>query len=409
MLETIRQYAWEKLGEAGEEPRLVEQHRDWYARLAERASGELSGPGQAAWLTRLEAEHDNLRAVLRRGLEDEGGAEVCLRLCHALHPFWVRHGYVAEGRRWIEAALSRGAGASARGRAKALYSLGHLAYLRGDEGSAKTFLEESAALQRAEGDKDGLSHTLAMLGAVLVDEDDYGRAQAVTEESLALARELGDRQRVAWVGVNLGNIALAQGELARAEGWYQESLTISREHGNTRRVGAALGRLGEVALQQGDLDRAERYLGESLEIARALDDEVLLAVLRDSLGDVAIRREQYDRAWVLHKEALVGFQGLENRVRSAYTLESMACTAAARGDAAGALRLAGAASRLRELLAVARTPDEREAFDACVNAARQTLGGEEAERAFAEGRAMTLEQAVVYALGLETDRERAER
>ena len=181
MLETIHEYAREKLQESGEAEEIGRAHTEYFLALAEEAEPELTGADQAGWLERLEAEHDNLRAALSRSLEGEDLEELGLRLANALSYFWFVRGYWSEGRGWLEEALAGNTGDQAEARAKALRVLASLAVEQGDYGRAETSAEEALALYRGLGDEKGVSDSLGELGWVSLLRGDYERAEALLE------------------------------------------------------------------------------------------------------------------------------------------------------------------------------------------------------------------------------------
>ena len=262
MLETIREYALERLAAAGEAAASMTRHAGYYLALAERAEPELTGPEQVAWLDRLEREHDNLRAAFDWAYE-QGADEYAVRLVGALWRFWYARGYLSEGRRWLELALDRGDAAPAPLRARALDGAGVLAYNQGDYNHAKDFFVESLALQRALGDKAGVAYTLSCLGAVLQYQGDFPVAVAFQEESLDLFRELGDKRGIATTLNSLGTIAQAEGDYERAAVLHQENLAVRREIGDKRGVAVTLNNVGVVALYQEDYAAAARHCRES--------------------------------------------------------------------------------------------------------------------------------------------------
>ena len=200
--------------ESGEEVEVGQRHAEYYVELAEEAERELSGPDQARWLTRLETEHDNLRAALSWSLGERGDAGSGVRLAAALWPFWFARGYVSEGRRWLESAISRSGPTATAARAKALSGAGWLATFQDEYGAAKALIEEGLALYRELGDKEGIASSIAYLGfvAVLGQRDDVPVA-TLLEEAKVLRPELEDRRTVAYLLVLEGLVALSRGDL----------------------------------------------------------------------------------------------------------------------------------------------------------------------------------------------------
>ena len=209
MLQIIREYALEKLSEAGQDEILQDRHAAFYMGLAETAEKELVGPGQVEWLGRLELEQDNLRGSLACALE-RGDAETALRLGNALWRFWQIRGNLTEGRRWLEQSLTKAVNVAVPVRAKAYNAAGILARDQGDYDQALAYLQVSLTLQRQIGNKQGVANALNTLGSVTAYKGDYDQAIKYHEESLALRRELGDKRGIAVSLSSLGTINYMQ-------------------------------------------------------------------------------------------------------------------------------------------------------------------------------------------------------
>ena len=194
MLETMRQYAMERLLESGEEPSIRHTHAAYFLSLAERAEPRLLGPEQNSWFARLENEHSNLRAAFV-ALRDYGEAEAGLRLSGALWRFWEAHGHLAEGQAWLAEMLGRvGPDCAPATRAKALLAAGMCGYYRRDDAGAASLLEESLRLYRALGDRRGMAWALFYQGWMGINRGTFVEARTLLEESAALCRAIGDRQ-----------------------------------------------------------------------------------------------------------------------------------------------------------------------------------------------------------------------
>ncbi len=360
MLETIREYAREQL-QAGDEIEASQcAHAAHFLALAETAEAALTGPHQAAWLTRLEAEHDNLRAALGWAIA-RAEAETALRLAGALWRFWQMHGHVREGRRWLAAALALSSPDAPAARGKALNAAGVLAFQQGEYAASRALHGEDLALRRALGDDRGVAQALNNLGVVAWNDGDAAAARGCHAESLALRRVLDDRWGIAQSLNNLGVVARAQGDLARAEALHEESLVIRRERGDERGIGVALIYLGLVARARGDHAAAQARFAEGLAVAWALGNLPLIA------------------------EAL----------------EGIAAAAVGRGEAEPAARLFGAAAALRATLGVPLSPDDRRDHACWEARAREALGTERWEAALASGAGLPLERIIADALGTE--------
>jgi predicted ATPase len=394
LLETLRQYARQRLAAdgAGAADAVRRGHAAYYLALA----GDV--PADPAGFDRLEREHDNLRAALRWLLE-RGPAEDALRLGEALRGFWAIRGYYAEGRERLGELLALPAAAARTPTVSALYNgAGRLAANQGDYGAARALYERSLAIARETRDARVVAAAVGNLANVVREQGDYATAHRLLEEDLAAARAAG-RRRIAGNLLNqLGLVALQEGDYAAARACLEEALTLLRETGSEFGAILAATRLGHVAHAEGDGADARRRYEQSLAALRAWDDKrvaagllVNLALVEVDAGDPAVAGGHLAAGW-----ALLG--ALRDRAGTALWLEGAAGLAAARAQAAGAARLAGAAAALRERLGTAQPRNLRDWLERRLEPARAALGGEAYARARAEGRGMSAEQAVAYAL-----------
>jgi predicted ATPase/DNA-binding CsgD family transcriptional regulator len=361
LLEMVRQYGGEKLDDSGEGAEVGRRYAGFYLGVAEEAERELSGPDQRWWLVRLEGEHGNLRAALSWSLSEGGDAGLGLRLAGALWPFWFARGYVSEGRRWLERAVSQSSRAAPHARAKALNGAGWLATCQEEYGAAKALIEEGLALYRELGDKEGVASSIAYLGfvAVLGHRDDIP-VTALLEEAAGLKRDLEDRRTVANLVVLEGFLALGQGDLEKVVALNEEGLELYREARDDAGVVACLTNLGLVTLAQGDYERSTALLREGLCLAWSLDHKLYVQYGFIGLGGVAA-----SLGWPIRAARLWGVS------------EGMSETFGTQFASAG-----------RSLID----------FEGRLAAARSRLGEAAWATAWAEGRAMDPEQAVGYAL-----------
>jgi predicted ATPase/DNA-binding SARP family transcriptional activator/DNA-binding CsgD family transcriptional regulator len=368
LLEPVRQYAREKLEESGQAEVVLRRHAEFFLTLAERAEPELKGAGQDEWLRRLEREHANLRGALAWTLDPadsteprEHRTELGLRLAGALGRFWGVYG-PGEGLRWLEKGLVRGGVASKPALAKALYEAGWIELFQGNYHRAMALLEEGLARYRQLGDRRGIATSLVNLGFAALHLGDKERAAVLRQEIEPLRDEPLERWTLAWLTTFLGLAALYEGDYKRSGALSRESLAIYRELGDKRGISLCYIDLGFIELIRGNHERAAALLEESVRV----------------------------------------LQGSEDKFCLAYGLFFLAAVAAERAQPARAARLWGAAAALREEIGVVSlTHLELHAFDyeGRVSAARTMLGDEGAwEEAFAQGRAMSTEEAVEYAL-----------
>jgi len=405
LLETVRQYAQDRLHESGDGEAARERHRDYFLALAEEAEPKLKGAQQAEWLQRLEEEHDNLRAGLSWSLA-EAGSGAGLRLCGALGWFWETRGHFAEGREWCVRVLGKARGEErTQERANVLNAAGNLARSQSDYRAARALHEECLAIRRQLGDRIGTAASLNNLGILTYLQGDYPAARALYEESLAIRRELGDRGSMATSLNNLGNVAIGRSDYPTARALHEESLAIRRELGDPGGIALSLLNLGDVAFQQGDYGFARALHEESLTIMRELGDRSGTATSLTNLGNVARDRGDFPAAWALHQEGLVIWRKLGDRRGIAFALEGLALAVAALGNSLRAARIWGAAERLREEIGSPLPPNERPHYDRHVAQARGALGDDAAfDRAWQVGRDLTLEQAIDLGLAETVER-----
>ena len=405
MLETIREYAREQMIASGEWENLVLEHARYFVALAERLSGALQGPDQAASLAELEREHDNLRAVLRRALR-RGDGWMAGRLGGLLARFWYMRGYLSEGRSWLEQALallvtptdppghSPTEREQTRVRARAAYSAAYLAFHQGDNTGSLTLNQESLRLAVALDDTACVADVLHNLGNVALRQGDYAQAQAHFQTSLDLHRRLRDAGGVGALVTSLGLVASYQGNYARAAEAFAEGIAVARTLGDKHALAARLNNLGYMTLAQEDYPRSKAIFEESLALSRELGDKQGMAVLLNNLADVALVLGQRDEALDLCRQSLTLYQDVGDELGVAYIFETMAEILVDQGAARRAAGLWGAAEALRERLQVPRTPDLQSRYDAIYGAMLAQLGDDELRQAIDQGRSQPFTPAV---------------
>ncbi len=342
MLVPVRAYALSRLRAAGEETRMRRAHADHYLAFAEEAAGALVGPDQAAWIARVEREYDNLRAALQWVWEAQ---EVVrgLRLAGALWYFWYVRGYLAEGRAWLERALTAAAtgGPAAATGAHALACDGAaiLAYGQHDDARAATLLARALSLYQEAGDRGGRAAVLGRLALVALDQGDYARAEALAGESLALRRELGDRWGAANALSTLGLVMRLHGAYDRAEALLRESLALKRDLGDTWGVAYALNNLAVAAREQGRAEEAQALHEEAAALFREVRGVPGVADALNNLALVARDRGDDARAAELAGESLDVRRDVGDRRGAVATLRTLADVARDGGDAERAAAL----------------------------------------------------------------------
>lgn len=433
LLETIREYAQEKLTESGEAEAVYALHRDWFLQFALTAEPQLQGQEQAQWMERLEADHDNLRIALESCLKQR--PETALRMANALAWFWNVHGHLTEGRGWLQAALKHPATQTRDSdRAKALNAVGLLAWNQSDFPAAQAHHEESLAIHRETGDQMGMARSLNSLGLVawsrgeyavarpLFEESlerdhqmggtslrprilnnlgliawkqgDYTAAQALMEECLALQKESGDTWGVASTLNNLGGVAFDSNDTEGAYAFFQECLALRRQMDDLWGLACALDNLGIVVQHQGDMETARNLYEDGLKIRRELGNRQDIAGSLGNLGGIAMRKGDFEKAHTLFTESLNLFREIGYTQGLAEMMEAFGALEAAQGQTVRAARLWGKAEDLREVHGIPIPAPLRAARDEYIDPARRLLGEEAFAAAWAAGRALTMEAAL---------------
>jgi len=285
MLETIGEYALERLAERGEANAIRQQHAAYFLKFAEENDPwpRLHAPPQQHWLDRLEAEHENLRAA-SEWLIERGEAERGERLAGALLTFWIDRFHWSEGRAWLEAAMALNDTISPLTRAKVLVGTGALTSRLGDYRTARVYIEEGLALFQALSDKAAIAPALLVLGNIVLNNGEYVLARACAEECLALFQELSDQWGLVYTLHLLGHIAQVQGDLAQPVAYNKEILTFFRQIGYKAGISMNLNDQGTLAQLQDDWEHAIAFYAESLAIARDLGDKWMTALGLHNLG-----------------------------------------------------------------------------------------------------------------------------
>jgi predicted ATPase/DNA-binding XRE family transcriptional regulator len=358
MLEPVRQYAVGRLQESGEAGEARRRHATFFLRLSERAYPELRGPRQVEWLERLERENGNLRAAMGWALsEDE--AEIAGRMVWALWLFWLLRTHYDEGRRWVETLLERDLPPDLRPRV--LHVAAATAYTQGDYGACERYSAEALELARREDDALAEAYARCEIGLVAMHRGDLETAESRFEEALLLVNRAGDEGLASLVRAWLGTVLVLRGDNERAIQVFEEGLEQARKRGD--RIGAysALYNLGQVALSRDEVELATRMLEEGVSLSEEMRDRANLAEFLEGLAVVAWKRERAEVSARLF------------------------------GAAEGMLEEVG--DRLYNYYA----PD-RSLYERTLAGLRSGLGESAFEKAMAEGREMSFDEAVTFAL-----------
>jgi predicted ATPase/class 3 adenylate cyclase len=405
MLETVHEYAVERLVEDGEAEEIRRAHAQYYLTLAEEDNAKLRGPHAAKVLERLEVEHDNMRGAMQWALKT-GDAELALGLGGALWWFWSVRGHYGEGRRWLEQALAMDGRTSPESRAMARAGVGALARDQGDldraEEDATRGLELLAEEATANSGEANL-HLLLTLAHVAREREDYSRAAGLFEESLAWSREMGHDWGLASSVMSLATVTHEQGDLDRAIELYEESMELFKKRGDKLGLAWCLDNLGLVMYSLGDLEQAAKLTEDGVALLRELGAGADTAVALSNLGWMVLLQDDLEGAADFFEEglSLAWESGMKPMVLP--TLEGLACVAGARGEAQRAACLWGAARSL-EAEGIPRDTDFLDEADARISAVRSGMGKQAWEEALADGWEMTIEEAVSRALEENEDR-----
>ena len=481
MLETLRQYAQEKLWAADEGELMRQRHLAYFVDLAERAEPNLRAFDMVLWLDRLETELDNIRVAL--GWAQESDVEAQLRIASALLWFWHIRGHRNEGVDWLEHGLSiekaergdkpitpsramiRGKALNAIGTltgealvgkiaeyfeeslalfkelgpvgkqgiayalwglagrienretkkheqvlslfreigdkfgvAQSLTGIAFLARLSGDFERARAVGEEQLALRQEIGDKDGIANVQALLGLTILRQGDYQHAKELFEASLAGFREVGN---IYYVGLALSLLSVIAEEQNNYEGaviYLQEALTLAQNVGNLFITGRVLNNLGKLAWAQGKYQLAEKRFNEGINVCRKSHDQSEMAFAFLGLGRVAQSQNDYAAARSFYSKVIVIGQEIDNDFIQTVCLSEYVILAIAQRKPDKAARLGGAIEKRIPSMRLEMSPVERAEYDRAIVAARAALGEEGFTAAWEEGKKMTLEQAIAYAL-----------
>jgi predicted ATPase/DNA-binding SARP family transcriptional activator len=345
MLETIREFALERLAARGDGDAVRRRHAAYYLILAEEAEPGLLGPQQREWLERLDEELDNIRAALTWAV-DTGEATVGLRIGSGLWRFWQLRDHLQEGREHLEELLALGTGSPSI-RAKAQTMTGALALLDEPE-TGRRLLEESLVMHRREGDARMVANALGLLGMAAVAHGEIDSALALTRQTLEVARG-GVNPYVESAALwQLGVCLALRGELDDAESTLEEAVDLARKQGNARSVAGSQTSLAGVALMRGDYTQSSRLFDESLNVYRGLDDVWGVSISLSNLALLALEAGQGERARKLLSEALAIERESGHHAWLANALELSARLAAAAGSHTLAVRLHARAALISE-------------------------------------------------------------
>ena len=346
MLETVREYALDRLRVEDRLDDVRSEHAQHFLELALSAESELSGPDQIEWLNRLESEYDNLTTTLD-WLLSSGRVEDALRAVSALERFWRAHAHVGEARRWLALGLDLAADAPPEIRANALWTAARQAAGQSDWDAAVPMLEEALSFFRAEKRRREEVFALSELGFIALRRDNAERAQQLCDEALSLARTLGDARATSGVLAILSNVARTRGDHARALECAEEALELRRVLGDPLAIIDSTYHVGVAAFAAGDLNRSKGAFEVTLERARALGDTLYIAAALCMLGTTELMQADLGLVAEHLSESLAIYVDLADDKSRAECLCALGGYAIATGHPEEGARLWGAADAAR--------------------------------------------------------------
>jgi predicted ATPase/Tfp pilus assembly protein PilF len=440
LLESVRQYALEKLTESGSSGAARESHRDWYLKLVEDADARLNGPDQAVWFNQLAIEHDNILAAIEWCLEQgEAGSEKGIQIGVAMWRFWYVQGHARQARYILMKLINNvGPCKGSQLHAALLSSYGVMCTQQSDYADAKRYHEQALTINKQVGNMRGQAGNLSNLGIVSYDQGQYAEAREYYERGLKLYQQIPDVAAEANSLNSLGNAVYSLGDYTAARNYYEQALVINRQIGNTRSEGIGLTCLGVVAYDVGDYEAAKHYYEQALAIIQLIGNREGEAVSMTNLGIIAYDQQDYFEADNWQLNALAICDSIGNNMVKTYCLLGLGINSAASGNLMRALSylkeglqlcissgireefaesleafaivstlqeryyrtatLLGAAGALRQVLKTPITPAAAAHLTPHITTCQYAQGAEEYARLFAAGSSLTEQQALTLAL-----------
>jgi tetratricopeptide (TPR) repeat protein len=397
MLETIREYARERLARIDEAEEIAQGHLRHFLELAETAEPELWAQQTDVWLPRFDADDANFKAALGSAIQREN-AEVAVRLAGSLYPFWeirARHG---EARTWLTRALGLRGAVAPIYRAKALVAAGRATVWQFDWPAAVTLLEEAAELSRRVDDLDGVGRCLGFIGHVRLFTGDRAGAAAALDDGVELARHTGNRVSLARALYNAAWVPIEYRDFERAGEMFEEAAGIARAEGMKPIVAVSLMRLGYSEALAGHFEQAAGHLNGAIALFDELGETLWKPVALRYVGLLALLRGNVDEAESWLRASLLEGRERAPRFDFLHWIEALAGVAAARGEFVRAATLWGATDTLFERLGLAILEENRQVRERFRDDVRESLDAASRSESSARGHAMTLNDAVNYAL-----------
>jgi predicted ATPase/class 3 adenylate cyclase len=407
LLETIRQYARDKLLEAGEFFEVRNLHGQYFLQMAETAEPQLYKSGSGILVGLLENEQDNFRAALEWTMEKD--IESALRIVYALQLFWVRNGHQAEGRILAETVIASAEVLPPLEReaayhrkyliARALTTLTAVAMSQGDNRYVSEVSAKCEFYARAIGNKGLVARALSYCCAGRLSVGDIEGVETWSREALQCARESDDTFALGLsLGVTSEYLMITGKDPEMAQEYASQSIKILKEHGQQWAYAIILLVMGMVAKYKGDLKFSRESLGNILPLFREMGDIQRVNMIQSELGHMERYEGNFDKAEQVYRETILVWQKIGHRAAVANQLESLAFIASAHAQGERAVRLLGAAEALREKINIQMSQFERIEYDKQITELRNSMDEKAFSNLWSEGRLMTMEQAVQFAL-----------
>jgi len=397
MLETIREYALERLVQCGEDNQIRQNHGETFSELASQADPKLFSEQGEYWLDRLEMDYGNFRSAWEWTQTSQEFYPLGWKIVFGLTWFWYRRSYLNEGRQWYQKAVkqSQTLGKSAL-RGHLLTSAGLVAMWQSDFQRAGEYMDEGLQILRAGGDPADLARALFASGVLAVNQGESDRAQALLSEVFPIFQDIGQEWFQAITLLHLGNIALFQGELETAREYMQRSLTLGKRLGDRWLSASAINNFGEFARYQGNHDQAQGYYQESRDYFLSIKSFPDVARADHSLAWVAYAGGDYAQAGALFLRALELHQQLGIERGAAECLQGLSAVLGAQGQPEDAISLLSTARARFEALEAGIWPADNADFQRALKKVRSELDEATFKLTWERGQAMSFDQALVF-------------
>jgi len=398
VLETIRDYAHEKLAQSGELPSIAALHCNHYFAMTKTASRGLRSAEQAEWVWRVETELDNIRSAMTLALAAGVDPIISVKIAVAMQGFWILRGYSTEGRKLVAQSLAiPSVRESDVAHGHALYVGAALAVSQGDYDEARRMLESCLVLRRRLGNPLDIASTLSTLSMARLPVGDTDGARAAEQEALGIFRELGDLENQAIGLQHLGQIEQYGGHRAESLKYLQECLTLACSIKHQELEGDCERQLGELAYEGGDFAKASRHVKRSLTICRDAGDKRGEVLATWWLGKILLREGDLEGARRSLTTAVSAFRAFDMREDLVIGLGDISQLAVAEGRASLAVQLAAAVDGTSAKLALRRSPHDAQCWAAHVETLRASATADDFETAWATGQRWDIDEALRWA------------